>query len=94
MIEIKKTHDGLFYVELLFRPAFEEMFDRATHVARFEREADARSFSEKVRDKIRKAPVYNVLLALDLRYWQGPTSRASGYQWNAEVAPFVVAAKA
>lgn len=93
MIEIKKTHDGLFYVALLFRPAGEDMFDQATHVARFEREADARSFSEKVRDKIRKAPVYNVLLGLDLRYWQGPTSLGSGYRWNAEVPTFVVAAK-
>ena len=94
MIQIKKNTAGRFAIELLFRPSGEDMFDSALHVAQFESFADAEAFAAKVKARLRTAPVYNVLEALDLRYWQGPKSAASGYRWDAEVEPFVVVAKA
>lgn len=93
----RDTRNNCYRVEVLFRPPMEEMFDTATHVAMFEGEADALALASAIRAKFRATPfaerINGIIDILDKRYWQGPTSLASGYRWDAEAAPYRVPAK-
>ena len=97
-IQIRRDHHNNCYrVEVLFRPPMEEIFETATHVAQFEGEADAVVLAQAIRAKLRATPyaerLNGIIDILDKRHWQGPTSAASGYRWDAEVAPYRVPAK-
>lgn len=97
-IQVRRdSRNNCFRVEVLFRPPMEEMFESATHVAMFEGKADAVALAAAVRAKFRATPyaerLNGIIDILDKRHWQGPTSLAAGYRWDAEVAPYRVPAK-
>lgn len=91
-ISIRKDRLGWFYVVLAFRLPMEDMFDDATHVARFEAIEDAEALKQRLIGRFisRKVSHHGFVDIIDRRYWQGPKSVSAPLRWDAEVEPFFV----
>lgn len=91
-IGIARNSDWTYSVTVTFRPIMEDMFETATHVARFKTEVGARKLAAAVKARFlaRADKSLGVLGTLDKRYWQGPTSVCAPVRWDAEVAPYCV----
>lgn len=93
-VEIQTNRDGTFSVKALFRLPMEEMWETATHVARFEDRAMAEALASRVIAKTRadRRSVFDPLTGINKDWWQGPTSAASPIRWDAKHEPFRVGA--
>lgn len=89
---------GKYALQFQFRLPGEDMFETATHAARFATEAQALAVRAQILERARRTSkgreraAFDPLWWMDKAHWQGPTSQASPIRWNAEIAPYDFAA--
>jgi hypothetical protein len=91
-IHVQLNADATYSVAVWFRPIFEDMFEKAVHVARFKTELEARKLALRVKEAFlnRTDKSGGVMQSVDRRFWQGPTSICSPVRWDAEVDAYCV----
>lgn len=91
-IHVQLNADGTYSVAVWFRPIFEDMFEKAVHVARFKTEVEARKLALRVKEAFlnRTDKSLSPIGCLDKRFWQGPTSICSPVRWDAEIDAYCV----
>lgn len=91
-IHVQRNTDGTYSVAVWFRPIFEDMFEKAVHVARFKTEVEARKLALRVKEAFlnRADKSGGVMQSVDRRFWQGPTSICAPVRWDAEVDAYCV----
>ena len=100
LLKVAKLAGGKYALQFQFRPPMEDMFETATHAARFASMANAMEFRSMVLRRVpqrkegRDRMAFDPLWWMNKAEWQGPTSPAASIRWDAKTSPYDAPTKA